>query len=97
MVGSEADMTRRFDRAMTPEELLTMPEEDIDLTDVPELDDSIWSNAQVRRPADSKSRLALEVDEEVVAWFRSLGPGHEARMSAVLRAFYEARSKHTFL
>jgi len=45
-----------------------------------------------RAPAvPKKTRLTLRMDDDVVAFFRAMGPGHLTRMNAVLRAFMLAR------
>jgi uncharacterized protein (DUF4415 family) len=41
-------------------------------------------------PAPVKTSISLRVDQEVLDWFKSQGPGYQARMNAVLRAFREA-------
>ncbi len=35
----------------------------------------------------AKQLLSLRVDQDVVAWFRSLGDGYQTRMNAVLRSY----------
>lgn len=46
----------------------------------------------LREPAAArKAKLTLRVDEDVAAFFRAMGPGHLARMNAVLRAFMLTR------
>jgi uncharacterized protein (DUF4415 family) len=50
-------------------------------------------NGVVRRglvPAPPKTSIALRVDSDVLAWFKSKGPGYQTRMNAVLRAFRDA-------
>ena len=52
-------------------------------------------NGVVRRglmPAPPKTSIALRVDTDVLAWFKSKGPGYQTRMNAVLRAFRDASS-----
>ena len=41
-------------------------------------------------PAPVKTSISLRIDQEVLDWFKSQGPGYQARMNAVLRAFREA-------
>jgi uncharacterized protein (DUF4415 family) len=58
--------------------------------DSPELDLRYVANAVVRRglvPPTPKTSIALRVDTDVLAWFKSKGPGYQTRMNAVLRAF----------
>lgn len=37
-----------------------------------------------------KEQIALRVDADVLAWYRSQGTGWQTRMNAVLRAFRDA-------
>jgi uncharacterized protein (DUF4415 family) len=39
-----------------------------------------------------KSAISLRLDEEVLSWFRTQGPGYQTRMNAVLRAYMDAAS-----
>lgn len=82
-------MKKRYDKALTAEELAEMPEEDINTDDIPELGDEFWKNAKVRYP-EGKERLTIRLDEDVVDWFRSQGKGYQTKINAVLRSFYEA-------
>ena len=47
-------MTKRNDRELTTEELLRLKDENIDYSDIPELDDSFWASARVVRPDQRK-------------------------------------------
>ncbi|MGH8589551.1 MAG: BrnA antitoxin family protein [Gammaproteobacteria bacterium] len=37
--------------------------------------------------------MALRVDADVLAWYRSQGPGWQTRMNAVLKAFRDRAAK----
>jgi uncharacterized protein (DUF4415 family) len=41
-------------------------------------------------PVPVKTSISLRVDQEVLDWFKSQGPGYQTRMNAVLRAFRDA-------
>ncbi len=69
--------------------LLAMRDEDIDYSDIPELDDDFWENAKIVTPP-GKERITFRVDREVLEYFRKDGPGYQTRMNAVLRSFVEA-------
>lgn len=59
----------------------------------PEADVRHIVRAIVRRglvPVPPKASISLRVDADVLAWFKSAGPGYQTRMNAVLRAFKEA-------
>ena len=73
--------------------LLAMRDEDIDFSDIPELNDDFWANAKVVMPK-KKEQISIKVDRDVLEYFRKDGPGYQTRMNAVLRSFVEAqRSK----
>lgn len=70
-------------------ELAAASDEEIDTSDIPELDEQFWEHARVRYPV-GKERLTVRFDEDVVEWFRGQGRGYQTKMNAVLRSFYEA-------
>lgn len=84
-------MKKRYDRELTTEELLRLRDEDIDYSDIPELDDSFWASARVAMPdRTGKTQVTAKFDADMVAWFKAQGRGYQARMNAVLRSYYEA-------
>ena len=71
----------------------TSPEELVDLPD------NFWDGAELVVPV-GKRAISLRVDEDVLEWFRGLGPRYQTRMNAVLRAYMKrtptrARSSRT--
>jgi uncharacterized protein (DUF4415 family) len=69
--------------------LRVMREADIARTSPPELadlPDDFWDEAELVLPV-SKQAISLRVDEDVLSWFRSLGPRYQTRMNAVLRSY----------
>ncbi len=52
--------------------------------------DSGWL-ADEARPRPPKRLMSLRIDADVVEYFRSLGPGWQSRMNAVLRTWMEHR------
>ena len=66
--------------------LETLPDEDIDTSDIPEATD--WSDAvrgKFYRPV--KKAISLRVDADIIAWFRSQGGRYQSRMNAALREY----------
>lgn len=43
--------------------------------------------AAAQRVQPKKARVTLRLDEDLAAWFRGQGRGHQTRMNAVLRAY----------
>ena len=73
-----------------------MKDEDIDLSDIPEITPEMFARAIVRKglkPVARKSQITLRIDSEVLEWFRAKGTGYQSQMNAVLRAFKEAHEK----
>lgn len=58
-----------------------------------ELEPGWVERAMVLRPAQSKERVTMWLDADVVQWFRKQGRGYQTRMNAVLRAYCEAAQK----
>ncbi len=52
-------------------------------------------HALVVRASRPKQRLTLRLDADLVEWFKAQGPGYQARMNAVLRAYVERARKPT--
>lgn len=42
------------------------------------------------KPLPAKSSISLRVDQDVLEWFKSQGPGYQTRINIVLRAFRDA-------
>lgn len=69
------------------EQFDAIKEEDIDYSDIPELDADFWANAEIERP-NQKPQVTMRVDEETLAFFKGDNPkGYTARMASVLRAY----------
>lgn len=64
-------------------------DEDIDCSDIPELDETFWKNALLVHP-EKKERLTVRFDADMVEWFKNQGKGYQTKMNTVLRSFYEA-------
>jgi len=80
---------KRYEKERTAEELAALPDDQIDYSDIPELDDDFWENARIVAPP-GKERITFRVDRDVLEFFRKDGPGYQTRMNAVLRSFVEA-------
>lgn len=53
-------------------------------------DDDFWKNAKVIMPVP-KQAISIRIDEDVLAFFKEVGPGYQSRMNAVLRSYMEAK------
>lgn len=66
-----------------------LSDDEIDYSDIPELDDSFWERATVLYPP-SKKQITVRLDEDVLLWLKSKGRGYQTRMNAMLRAMMES-------
>lgn len=72
--------------------LEAMRDEDIDYSDIPELDADFWEHARIATPS-TKANVSLRVSEDVLAFFKADSPkGYTARMAAVLSAYVKAHT-----
>lgn len=67
--------------------LSKMKDEDIDYSDIPELDEAFFKNAEVRLP--SKQAVTMRLDSDVLAWFKKQGKGYQTRINQLLRRYME--------
>ena len=68
-------------------------DEDIDLSDLPEIPPEAFAKALVRKglkPIGRKSQITLRIDADVLEWFRAKGVGYQSQMNAVLKAYKDA-------
>ena len=68
------------------------PDSEIDTSDIPQLPDSVWANAErgkFYRPV--KALKSVRIDLDVIDWLQSEGKGYQTRLNAILRrAMYES-------
>lgn len=68
-------------------------DEEIDLSDNPEVTPDMFAKAIVRRglvAAPSKEQVTLRLDVDVLKWFKSKGKGYQTQINALLRAYMVA-------
>jgi len=71
------------------ERLDRMNDDEIDYSDIPELDEHFWKNAKLVMPV-KKSRISIRLDQEVLEWFKSQGKGYQTKINAVLKSYMDA-------
>ena len=69
-----------------------MKDEEIDYSDIPELDAAWFEKAVIVLPKP-KASVSIRLDQEVLDWFKSQGKGYQTRINALLRAYMEAQTK----
>ena len=70
------------------EEIRAIKDEDIDYSEIPELDDDFWKRAELQMP-EPKKGVYVRLDTDVLTWLKSKGKGYQTRMNAMLRALMD--------
>lgn len=83
---------RKHDKPLTPRQIAAARDQDIDFSDIPELDDDFWKNAELVEP-DRTEQVTLRVKRSVLAYFRAPGKGYQSRMNRVLESYVRAQGK----
>ena len=66
-----------------------MKDEEIDYSDIPELEEDFWKNAVLWQ--GNKVQLTLGLDPDVLAFFKKQGRGYKTNINSVLRRYVEAQ------
>jgi uncharacterized protein (DUF4415 family) len=74
------------------EEAKAMPDEDIDLSDMPERTTG-WRRVSELVPAENKQQITLRLDADLIAFFRATGRRYQSRINAALREYVTAQKK----
>ncbi len=89
---------KREDLAPMPkkriEALKAISDENIDFSDIPELDDEFWENAEWVEP-DKTLPLTIRVKESVLEYFKAGGKGYQTRINAVLESYVRAKKQQS--
>lgn len=71
------------------ERIEAMTDDDIDTSDIPPLNDEFFKHAKVRLPKQYVM-MKVQVDSDVLDWFKAQGKDYEQRINAALRIYAEA-------
>lgn len=73
----------------------SMTDEDIDLSEIPEITPAMFAKGVVRRGLKpiTKRQMTLRLDSDVIEWFKRQGRGYQTRMNALLRAYMEEHKR----
>lgn len=85
-------MTEPYERALTPDELAALADEEIDTSDIPVLGDWFWDNAEIVEP-DTTEPVTLRVKKSVLRAFKAGGKGYQTRMNRVLETYARSQLK----
>lgn len=80
----------RYSKPLTPKQIAEVQDEDIDLSDIPELDESFWREAKLVEP-DLTEQITLRVKCSVLDYFKSTGQDYQTRINRVLESYVRAQ------
>ena len=66
-------------------EIESLPDDVIDTSDILELDNDFWENAQRIVPENY-----LQIEQDILEWFKEQGQDYHKRINTVLRAYMKA-------
>ncbi|MDN6855636.1 BrnA antitoxin family protein [Pseudomonas sp. CAN2814] len=68
--------------------LSKLKDKDINTSDIPELGEDFFKNAELHVPA--KQAVTIRLDADVLEWFKSQGAGYQTRINQLLRQYMQA-------
>ena len=81
---------RRYDKPLTPKEIAARREGHIDFSDIPELDETFWRDAELVEP-DTTEQITIRVKRSVLDYFKAPGKGYQTRINRVLESYVRAQ------
>ena len=85
-------MPKRYERELSPAEMAELPDEMIDTSDIPDLDERLWKNSRIVEP-EGTEQVTLRVKKSVLQAYRDTGKGYQTRMNAVLETYARTLKK----
>lgn len=70
----------------------SMSDEDIDYSDIPDMEDEFWAKAKVIDPGPKKA-VSLRIDPDVLDWFKHQRGRYQYLMNQVLRRYMNVQKR----
>ena len=70
-------------------QLAAMEEKGIDMSDIDELGDDFFRQAELRVPP--KKSVTMRLDSDVIEFFKSQGQGYQTRINKLLRSYMDVQ------
>lgn len=77
---------------MTLQEISNIKDDDIDFSDIPELDKDFWDKAKIVK-SDKTEPVTFRLKKSVLGYFKKGGKGYQTRISRVLESYVQAHQK----
>ena len=81
-----------YEKPLTPAEIASVEDAEIDFDDIPELDADFWREAEFVTP-DRTEQITLRVKRSVLDHFRAPGRGYQTRINRVLESYVRAQHR----
>ena len=81
---------RKFEKPLTPKQIASTRDDDIDFSRIPELDETFWRDAELVEP-DSTAQITMRVKRSVLDYFKAPGKGYQTRINRVLESYVRAQ------
>ena len=75
---------------LTAKQIAATNDEDIDFSDIPELDETFWRDAELVEP-DPTEQITMRVKRSVLDYFKAPGKGYQTRINRVLESYVQAQ------
>lgn len=69
--------------------LESLADDEIDTSDIPELDENFFAQAQFRQIG--QKTVKLQLDSDVIDWFIEQGQGYQAKINHLLRSYMQTQ------
>ncbi len=79
-----------LDKPLGPDQIRTLKDEDIDFSEIPDLDETFWREARLVEP-DRTEQVSLRIRRSVLRWFKRPGRGYQTRINRVLETYVQAQ------
>ena len=85
-------MKTRTNKAPDPSKIGDIGDEDIDFSDIAELDEAFWQRAKLLKP-DRTEQITLRIKRSVLNHFKASGKGYQTRINRVLESYVRAQDE----
>ena len=79
----------RYGKPLTPAQIAATQDKNIDFSDIPELDETFWREAELVEP-DRSEQITMRVKRSVLEYFKAPGKGYQTRINRVLESYVRA-------
>ena len=79
----------KYSKSLTPAQIAAVQDKNIDFSDIPELDETFWREAELVEP-DLTEQITMRVKRSVLEYFKASGKGYQTRINRVLESYVRA-------